>query len=50
MIRYLINQGADVNAQTRKGNTALHLAAANGFQEATNLLITAGADLKIKNK
>ncbi len=43
----LIEQGANVNATDREGNSPLHKATT---AEQTNLLIEAGADVKAKNK
>ncbi len=48
-VTLLLEAGADVNAVTSSGDTALRLAAANGFFEIANILIGAGANLQIKN-
>ncbi|CAG8781843.1 7201_t:CDS:2, partial [Racocetra fulgida] len=39
-----------VNAQNELGNTSLHWSALNGHIEIVTLLISSGADVKIKNK
>ncbi|MBQ6737922.1 MAG: ankyrin repeat domain-containing protein [Synergistaceae bacterium] len=41
--------GADVNAKSKDGTTALMIAADWGRAEIINILIDAGADVKIKN-
>eukprot|EP00210_Caulerpa_lentillifera_P001028 g991.t1 len=46
----LIAQGADVNETDTMGNTALHVAAAYGCQEALILLIGNGANSTLCNK
>eukprot|EP00210_Caulerpa_lentillifera_P007887 g7528.t1 len=46
----LIAQGADVNERDTMGNTALHVAAAYGCQEAITLLISIGANPTLCNK
>lgn len=54
--KLLLKHGADVNHQTKAGETALHFAAIRVacykkfLKENVNLLISAGADLNIKNK
>ncbi|WP_061249847.1 ankyrin repeat domain-containing protein [Leptospira alstonii] len=42
---YLIQNGADVNARTRDGHTALMMAVFNRYPEIVKLLIRSGADL-----
>jgi len=44
-VRSLIDQGTDVNAQDKKGMTALLYAAREGHTEVAELLISEGADL-----
>jgi ankyrin repeat protein len=41
----LLEYGADVNAKTRDGLTALHLSAQNGHLEIVKLLLEHGADV-----
>lgn len=40
---YLLNAGADVNAQTQTGDTALTYACENGHTDVADLLLRAGA-------
>jgi hypothetical protein len=47
-VRYLLKQGAEVNASDHDGDTALHLAAFFGRLEVANVLLDAGADPKAK--
>ncbi|MGJ4715883.1 ankyrin repeat domain-containing protein [Leptospira interrogans] len=42
---YLIRHGADVNARTRDGHTALMMATFNRYPEIVKLLIRSGADV-----
>lgn len=46
MCRYLLNAGADVNAQTQTGDTALTYACENGHTDVADLLLRAGAELE----
>lgn len=48
-LRNALNAGADVNARDRVGETALHLAARDGFAEAVALLIARGANVNVEN-
>jgi ankyrin repeat protein len=48
VVRALINAGADVNAVTTSGATALHLAAASGNADAVTALIEKGANVNAK--
>lgn len=43
---YLLNAGADVNAQTQTGDTALTYACENGHTDVADLLLRAGAELE----
>ena len=49
-VEMLIQAGANVNAQTDDGISALMKAAANGYKECLNLLLEAGADVNITCK
>ena len=46
----LIESGADVNAQTKSGDSALMKASANGYKECVTLLLEAGADVNAVNE
>ena len=55
LLHMLRNSGADAaaavnEADTRKGRTALHCAAARGHQECVRLLLEFGADARIEDK
>lgn len=47
VVRALITNGADLNARTHNGNTAMHLAAANGHVDCCKLLLRRNADVNI---
>jgi B-cell CLL/lymphoma protein 3 len=49
MITFLLKYGADVNATTFSGNTALHLASGQGMDQLVDLLIQNGANISITN-
>ena len=49
-IRYLVSKGADINAKTLQGETALMIASRTARSEVVAYLIEAGADLKAKNE
>ena len=50
VIKRLVDEGADVNRQTRYGNeTPLHFAARKNNTEAVRLLLDNGADINLKN-
>ncbi|CAH0549306.1 unnamed protein product [Brassicogethes aeneus] len=49
-VEFLINQGADVNLRGSKDNrTALHVAAATGNIEMSNVLVSNGADINAQD-
>lgn len=47
-VRYLLNKGANVNAQDERGRSALMLAAGNKNLEMCELLVAKGADVNLK--
>ncbi|XP_063292166.1 B-cell lymphoma 3 protein [Pelobates fuscus] len=49
LVCLLLQRGAQVNAQTYAGNTALHVASGRGLEEITRMLLRSGADSGIKN-
>lgn len=49
VVQHLIAQGADVKVADESGNTALHKAAANGFNRVVQLLADNGAALDARN-
>uniref|UniRef100_T1IU24 Uncharacterized protein n=1 Tax=Strigamia maritima TaxID=126957 RepID=T1IU24_STRMM len=46
LVRYLLDAGASVHAQTQTGDTALTYACENGHTDVADLLLEAGADLE----
>lgn len=50
MVAWLISQGADVNARTEDGSTAIALAAYNGDMELVRVLAERGADPAVRNQ
>jgi ankyrin repeat protein len=48
--RLVVDLGADVNAANEAGDTALHGAAAKGYDAIVELLVSKGARLEAKNK
>jgi len=44
VVEALLNNGADVNARTTDGKTALQFASKKGYAEVKELLIKAGAN------
>lgn len=50
LVQYLISEGADVNAITKKGNTALSIAAYNGLPLILRILLENGADTRVTKK
>lgn len=49
-IQLLLDRGADVNAKTADGRTALHGAALQGYDEVIKFLVAHGADLYAKDR
>ena len=49
MVKFLIQQGADVNTKNGDGATALHGAAFLGRSQSAKLLIENGANIKTKD-
>ena len=49
LFRLLLENGANVNAQTTNGDSACHLAAYRGHLEAVQILTMAGADVELTN-
>ena len=49
VVRYLLNNGANVNKQDRLGNTALHVAFVSNSTDAMRILLQHGARKDIKN-
>ena len=47
--KLLINSGTDLNIKNIDGDTALHIAASNGYTDMVNLLLANGASKKIYN-
>jgi len=50
MVKFLVENGVDINATNDVGNTALHIAADRGFDEILELLLQNKADVDIKNQ
>lgn len=50
IIRMLLENGADVNHQGKRQQTALHLAAVNGYEDMARILIEKGADIALKDE
>jgi ankyrin repeat protein len=50
MIELLLDHGANINAQTESGDTALHLAAIKGRRKTIKVLLARGIDTRIVNK
>ncbi|XP_032439499.1 ankyrin repeat domain-containing protein 53 isoform X1 [Xiphophorus hellerii] len=50
IFKYLMEQGADINAATNSGETPLHTAASRGLLSCTEMLVNAGADILARDK
>lgn len=50
IIKMLLENGADVNHQGKHRQTALHLAAVNGYEDMARILIEKGADIALKDE
>merc|ERR1711959_131805 len=50
MVKFLIEQGADVNALDMGESTALHWSAMRGHVEIVKYLLEAGSDKQVRNK
>jgi len=50
VVRTLIEAGADLQARTRKGFSALHFAAREGDLQSTKLLLAAGVNINIRSQ
>ena len=49
VLRFLLEHGADINAQSQSGRTPLHRASMNGALEVVHLLLENGADVEAKD-
>ncbi len=49
VVTHLLDQGANIDATARDGNTALMMAASNGRLKLVKLLVTRGAKLQMQN-
>jgi ankyrin repeat protein len=49
-VKTALSLGADINAVNQQGDTALHSAAAQGFNRVIQLLVESGASLSVRNK
>ena len=49
VVRYLLNNGANVNKQNRWGETALHLASIDNYTDVMRILLKHGARKDIKD-
>ena len=49
MAQELVRLGANVNAASLSGNTALHTASGRGMGQITRILLSAGADVTVHN-
>ena len=49
VVRFLLNQGVDIDARSPNGTTPLMMAARYGSQDAAELLLMRGADVRLLN-
>jgi ankyrin repeat protein len=49
-VNLLLDRGADINAQSSVGNTALHMAILGAHQDLARLLLQRGANIGVRNK
>jgi len=49
MVRYLLANGADIDARDQPGNTALHVAVRKGYRTIATLLLDAGSDVNVRD-
>lgn len=49
-VDFLLSRGANINAQSSAGNTALHMAILAGHQDLARLLLQQGANISLQNK
>ena len=49
-VNLLLDRGANINAQSSVGNTALHMAILAGHQDLVHLLLQKGANINLRNK
>ncbi|WP_445362600.1 ankyrin repeat domain-containing protein [Microbulbifer sp. ANSA003] len=49
-LKFLLSKKVGINNQDVYGNTALHYAARNRHEQAIEILLSAGADVQLKNK
>jgi ankyrin repeat protein len=49
-VNLLLDRGANINAQSSLGNTALHMAILGGYEDLTHFLLQKGADIHLQNK
>ncbi len=50
IVKLLIDHGANVNAKSSVGNTALTYACCGGYEEVVRILLEAGADVEHQNE
>ena len=49
LLKFLVQAGADVNAQNANGHTPLHMAVSYDLEETSDFLVSKGADQSLKN-